>query len=202
MHRFLKIFFLFGLFFWICPYNGQFLEGESSEVSGDISYGSKSKEISFDLISAFTFNKAKNSFAHHTTKLMGTKDGGFDIHKKNKKLTHIDFSDFEGPGFSVYSYQSKKDKALEIIIIEGQADIGTAWYYAVVLKNENLADQFYINEPRSNSETTDIKDFISISLENKTLVFKFNKEKIAGYSSVSEDLKSDNQYLYLEKKIK
>lgn len=201
MHRFLKVFFLFGSLLWSSWYNSQLSDVKFSELSGGSSYGNKLKEISFDAIGAFTFNHKENSFVHKTTRLTDTKDGGFDIFKRNKKITHIDFSDFEGPGFSVYSYQSSEDKATEIIMIEGQADIGTAWYYAVAVKNEKLLDQFYINEPRSNSETTDMKDFISISLMDKKLIFKFNKDKIAPYSVASESLKTHNRYLYLEKEI-
>ena len=46
-----------------------------------------------------------------------------------------------------------------------------------------------------------IKDFISIFLNNGTLVFKFKKDKIAKYSTVSPDLKSDLEYVYIEKKL-
>ncbi|WP_427872886.1 hypothetical protein [Flavobacterium sp. MMS24-S5] len=104
-------------------------------------------------------------------------------------------------GFSMYSYESSKNKDIEIIIIEALADIGTNWYYVIILNKKDLVDKFYIKEPRSNSEITQIKDFLSIFFSNGTLVFKFKKDKIAKYSTVSPDLKSDLEYVYIEKKL-
>ena len=121
--------------------------------------------------------------------------------KKDFVVTDVDLSEtnYEGPGFSMYSYQSEINKNIEIIIIEALADIGTSWYYVIVLNDNDLVDKFFIREPRSNSEVTEINDFISVFLNNKTLIFKFKKDKIAKYSKISPDLKNDLEYIYIEK---
>ncbi len=87
-------------------------------------------------------------------------------------------SNYEGPGYNIFSFQSKKNTPFEIVIIEATADIGTDWYYVIVLNNENLVDQFYIKEPRADSENTNIGDFIKISFKNNTLNLKFKKIKL------------------------
>jgi hypothetical protein len=161
------------------------------------------KEISFDIIKLFKEDTSENSFVYGDTRLIHKTDNSFMLTKKDFAITDIDFSDinYEGPGFTMYSYQSSEDKKMEVIIIEGQADIGTAWYYVVVLNGEDLEDKFYVKEPRSNSETTNLKDFINVSLKDKNLILKFKKDKIAKYSKVTSNLKTSGNYLYLEKKI-
>jgi hypothetical protein len=161
------------------------------------------KEISFDIVKSFKEDTSENSFVYGATRLIHKTDNSFMLTKKDFAITDIDFSDinYEGPGFTMYSYQSSEDKKMEVIIIEGQADIDTAWYYVIVLNGEDLEDKFYVKEPRSNSKTTDLKDFINVSLKGKNLILKFKKDKIAKYSKVTSNLKTSRNYLYLEKKI-
>lgn len=65
-----------------------------------------------------------------------------------------------------------------------------------------MVDQFYIKEPRADSENTNIGDFIKISIKNNMLNLKFKKSEIATYSKNINNLKNDNQYYYLTRKLK
>ncbi|MDX6184045.1 hypothetical protein SGQ44_17910 [Flavobacterium sp. Fl-77] len=213
MHNtYLKLFFLFGLILCSCKQDNQFHQKEkeikikydttkvtSIDVKNDSSF--IKKEISFDIIHSFKEETAESSYTCIDTKLTYKTDNSFMLTKKDFVVTDVDLSEtnYEGPGFSIYSYQSTINKSIEIIIIEALADIGTSWYYVIVLNNNDLVDKFYIREPRSNSEKTEIKDFISIFLNNKILMFKFKKDKIAKYSKVAPDLKNDLEYVYIEK---
>lgn len=162
------------------------------------------REISFDIVDPFRKDDYENCYVHGATRLIHKTDNSFMLTKKDFAITDVDFSDinYEGPGYTIYSYQSSANKNMEVIIIEGQADIGTAWYYVVVLDGEDLVDKFYVKEPRANSENTDMKDFINVALKDKDLVLKFQKDKIAGYSKSSPNLRTEGSYLCLDKKIK
>lgn len=213
-NNFLKLFFLFGLILSSCKQDNRFypkekeinIKSDSTKVSPIVVKNDSSyikKEIPFDIIHSFKENTAESSYTCFNTKLTYKTDNSFMLTKKDFVITDVDLSEtnYEGPGFSIYSYQSKIDKDIEIIIIEALADIGTSWYYVILLKKNDLVDKFYIKEPRSNSEITQIRDFISVFLNNKTLLFKFKKDKIAKYSIVSPDLKSDLKYVYIEKTL-
>lgn len=162
------------------------------------------REVSFDIVSPFKKDDYENCYVHGTTKLIHKTDNSFMLTKKDFAITDVDFSDinYEGPGYTIYSYQSSANKNMEVVIIEGQADIGTAWYYVVVLDGEDLVDKFYVKEPRANSENTDMKDFINVALKDKDLVLKFKKDKIARYSKPMANLRTEGSYLCLDKKIK
>lgn len=208
-----KVVFLFGLILCSCKYNSQPSKESDKEITevsqkevtvADVNNGEKAdKEIPFDIVKPFKEDTSENCFVNGDTKLTHKTDNSFILTKKDFAIIDVDFSDinYEGPGFTMYSYQSNEDKNKEVIIIEGQADIGTAWYYVIVLDGEDLLDKFYVKEPRTNSETTDLKDFMNVSLRDKTLICKFKKDKIAKYSKVSKNLKSAGNYLYLEKKL-
>ena len=171
----------------------------STIVKNDSSY--VNTEIRFDIIHAFKQDESESSYVSFDTKLTYKTNSSFMLTKKDFVVTDVDLSEanYEGPGFSMYSYQSEINKNIEIIIIEALADIGTSWYYVIVLNDNDLVDKFFIREPRSNSEITEINDFISVFLNNKTLIFKFKKDKIAKYSKISPDLKNDLEYIYIEK---
>lgn len=182
------------------------IKSDSTMVSSIVEKNDSSyikKEISFDIIHSFKEDTTKNSYICFDTRLTYKKDNSFILTKKDFVITDVDLSEtnYEGPGFSIYSFESKMNKDIEIIVIEALADIGTNWYYIILLNKNNLVDKFYIKEPRSNSEITQIKDFISIFLNNRTLIFKFKKDKIAKYSKVPAELQSDLEYVYFEKKL-
>lgn len=107
--------------------------------------------------------------------------------------------DYEGPGYFIYHYISKKKSNTQVVIIEASADIGVAWYYFVLMKNNKILKQFYIKEPRHNSENINIKDFFEISTFNKTLEIKCKRKYIAEYSEIPKNLKKDKYYIYLYK---
>ncbi|WP_445456835.1 hypothetical protein [Flavobacterium sp. HNIBRBA15423] len=211
---FLNFFLLFNLTFFSCKENSNFsLKEKESETKIDsqiktpivlkddsISIG---KEIPFSIVEVFKENTNENAFVNSDTRLTIKTSSSFMLTKKDFIITDIDLSDtnYEGPGYIIYSYKSNEKKNVEIIIIEATADIGTDWYYVVVINNNDLVEQFLIKEPRANSEITDMKDFLSILLKNDTLIFKFRKSKIAKYSIMPSDLKNDNENIYLEKKL-
>lgn len=163
-----------------------------------------SSETDFDVIKPFKHIENENMFESGETKLISKSDNSFMLTKKDFAIDDIDLSEsnYEGPGYNMFSFQSKQNAQFEIIVIEATADIGTDWYYVIVLNNENLADKFYIKEPRADSEHTNIGDFIKISMKDDMLNLKFKKDKIAKYSKNTSNLKSDHQYFYLTRKIK
>lgn len=209
---FFNFFFLFGLILCSCKQDNQLYKKEteikpdSTKVSSIVvknDSGFIKKEIPFDIIHYFKEETDESSYTSFDTKLIYKTDYSFMLTKKDFVITDVDLSEtnYEGPDLSIYSYQSSLNKDIEIIIIEALADIGTSWYYVIVLNNNDLVDKFYIREPRSNSEITDVKDFISIFLNKKILIFKFKKDKIAKYSKISPELKSDLENVYIEKKL-
>lgn len=209
---FFKLFFLFGLILSSCKQDNRFYPKETEiKIRSDSSKSSSivlkndstyiKKEIQFDIIHSFKENTTESSYTCFSTKLIYKTDNSFMLTKNDFVITDVDLSEnsYEGVGFSIYSYRSNIEKNVEIIIIEALADIGTSWYYVIVLYKNDLIDKFYLKEPRSNSEITETRDFISIFLKGQTILFKFKKDKIAKYSKVSPDLKSDLEYVYIEK---
>lgn len=209
---FFKSFFLFGLILSSCKQDNRFYPKEkeinikldstkssSIFIKNDRNY--IKKEIPFDIIHSFKENTIESSYTCFNTKLTYKTDNSFMLTKNDFVITDVDLSEnnYEGAGFSIYSYQSNIEKDVEIIIIEALADIGISWYYVIVLNKNDLIDKFYIKEPRSNSEITDTRDFISVFLKDKTILFKFKKDKIAKYSKISCDLKNDLEYVYIER---
>ena len=195
-----------------CKYSNQSPPEKDTETTSDTKKVSKSEninpekssEIDFDIIKPFKHIENESLFESGDTKLISKTDNSFMLTKKDFAIDDIDLSEsnYEGPGYSMFSFQSKENTQFEIIIIEASADIGTSWYYMIILNNENLVDKFYIKEPRANSENTNIGNFIKISIRNDMLNLKFKKDQIAKYSKNINNLKSDNQYFYLTHKLK
>lgn len=160
-------------------------------------------ETDFNVIKPFKYIENDNKYINNDTQLIIKSDNTFMLTKKDFVVDDIDLSEsnYEGPGYNIFSFQSKSNSQFEIVVIEATADIGTDWYYVIILNNENLIDKFYIKEPRANSENTSIGDFIKISMKNDILNIKFKKDKIAKYSEKINNLKSDSQYYYLTKQI-
>jgi hypothetical protein len=117
----------------------------------------------------------------------------FNIILENNNIGYIDFDgrEYNGPGFSIWLYQTKNTPNIDIIIVEAQADNGTAWYYVTILKDNHIDRSFFIDEPRANSEKSSLSDFINIECIRNEFIFKFKKELIAGYSSVPNEMKQD-----------
>lgn len=207
---FYRIFFIL-TFLVSCKYSNQSTQEKDPKATSDTPKILKSEninpkissEIDFDIIKPFKHIENESRFESGDIKLISKTDNSFMLTKKDFAVDEIDLSEsnYEGPGYNIFSFQSKQNTPFEIVIIEATADIGTDWYYVIVLNNENLVDQFYIKEPRADSENTNIGDFIKISFKNNTLNLKFKKDKIAKYSKNTENLKSDNQYFYLTRKI-
>ena len=160
-------------------------------------------EIPLDIVYPFKENESESTFSSVDTKLVYKTINSFVLTKKDFVITDIDLSEsnYDSPGFSIFSFQSKINKNIEVVIIEAMADIGTNWYYVIILNKTNLVDKFYVKEPRANSELTDIKDFLNILLKDKKMVFKFKKSKIAKYSKIPIDSKSNSEFIYIEKNI-
>ncbi|UEQ75879.1 hypothetical protein [Chryseobacterium arthrosphaerae] len=208
---FYRIFFIL-TFLVSCKYSNQSTQEKVSKATSDIPKVLKSEninpklssEIDFDIVKPFKHIENENRFESDDIKLISKTDNSFMLTKKDFAVDEIDLSEsnYEGPGYNIFSFQSKENTSFEIVLIEATADIGTDWYYVIVLNNENLIDQFYIKEPRANSEDTNIGNFIKISMNNNVLNLKFAKNKIARYSKSVSNLKSDNQYFYLTRKLK
>lgn len=146
--------------------------------------------------------KNQNDFQGEGYKLrFNDANGNFTLFKGSRNLGEITLGqiNYEGPGFSAYI---NKNNQIENIIIEATADIGTAWYYSVIIKDHVISNQFLIDEPRSNSDLYTIDKFITVRQIDDSLQYKFNKKLIAKYSKVTSELRSDENYFYLLKPIK
>lgn len=196
----LKIIVIIGLMFFQPTFSSQVI---TKKINTAEKFGQKSsEEIPLNIFSTFKKDDSEFNFVNGNTQLLYKNDNTFTLKKKGLADQKIDVSEsnYEGPGFSAYSFSSK-NKNVEVILIEATADVGTDWYYAVILKAGKIIDKFFIKEPRSNSDIIKIQDYLNVSVKNHIMRFKFNKQKVAKYSKVPDNLKSDKNYLYLEKKI-
>jgi hypothetical protein len=123
----------------------------------------------------------------------------FTFHLSMDNSAKINFeNEYDGPGFSPVLLRSREDPDYRILLIEAQADFGTAFYYLALLDSTKLLYKAKIAEPRANGETTKITDFITIWIKSNQLVLRFKKDAIADYSGIPSKLKSDDQYVYSE----
>ena len=133
-----------------------------------------------------------------------SENGSFDLFENNLKLKNINFDnrDYDGPGFLITLFESKININKKIFIIEATADIGTEWYYSIILENRRVIKSFFIDEPKSNSDNYNIDKFINISSINDSFIFRFDKNLILKNSKIPSDFKSDSKYIYLNTSIK
>jgi hypothetical protein len=106
---------------------------------------------------------------------------------------------YDGPGFIIYF--SEISKEYQNIIVEATGDIGTAWYYSIVIKNDKIVNQFYIKEPRTNSDKFSLDEFIKITLVKDSILYKFKKSLISSYSNIPSEGKTINGNFILSKSI-
>jgi hypothetical protein len=130
----------------------------------------------------FVFNNKSNAFNCQA------KEGNFPI-----QLDEV----YAGPGFQIDQYASTTESNKYYIIIEAEGDPGTDWYLICKIENNKLINKRLINEPRANSEETALKDFLSIYETDGKSVFRFNKKKLASYSTVPVKIQQDKLYYYL-----
>lgn len=154
-----------------------------------------------EYVSLIPFTVDGEDFLYRDYKLISDiETGGFTLYKNNQKLGNITFDGgYDGPGFSVYLAENR---GVDNIIIEAEADIGTAWYYSIILENDTIVNQFFIDEPRTNSELYSLDKFITLSISGDSLNYRFKKDLVAKYSEIPKELKSDTNYIYLEKAIR
>lgn len=130
-------------------------------------------------------------------------EGVLYLHLDSGTYDQIDFDgiDYDGPGYSFSLLTSLKVQSNKLIVIEAQSDIGTAWYYFIFVENDKVTDSFLIQEPRSNSESYSIEQFIKVCKTNNKYVLMFKKELIAPYSRIPSQLLQKDWYFILEKNI-
>lgn len=146
------------------------------------------------------FNKKNNSFSFNQMEVRINMENNVVFKNKGKTIKKIVLDpDYEGPGYFVYHYASKKKSNIQVVVIEASADIGVEWYYFLLIKDDKILKQFYVKEPRHNSENINIKNFFEISFFNKTLEIKCRRRNVAEYSEIPENLKKDKYYIYLYK---
>lgn len=163
-----------------------------------ITYNIKNN-TSLDDIKQFISNKDETIYYVEDFKLYyNNENNTFKLEKSKKYLATINFEnrDFDGVGFNVYLFQSKKIKQ-KAIVFEALADIGTAWYYAILLDDNIVKKMIFINEPRSNSDEISLNRFLSIDMTDDNYLFKFNKKYLAKYSTIPKNLKTDDNFIYL-----
>lgn len=168
---------------------------QNREIKGEVI---NCDTIYFDTINKF--DREGNSFSFNQMEVKIDIENNVVLKKKEKIIEKIMLDpDYEGPGYLVYYYTSKKKSNKQVVIIEASADIGIAWYYFILIENDKILKQFYIREPRHNSENINIKHFFEISTFNKILEIKSKRKYIADYSEIPKNLKKDKYYIYLYK---
>ena len=160
--------------------------------------------VFLDRIKQFDEQKAGSQYVVDDYKLQyKNEENTFVFSYKHQVINIIDFErrDFEGVGYNIFLYDSPKSK-IKTIIFEALADIGTAWYYVVLMNNNKVVKKQFIDEPRADSDKISIQKFLSIYLENSNCIFRFDKKYLARYSQIPKNIKTDNQYAYIKTSLK
>jgi hypothetical protein len=147
-------------------------------------------------------------FTANETNTVFTAPGGWEVtdfetgsrmtvHINGQPAGSIDFSKrpYDGPGFAVYHYAAPEGSR-SILLVEAQADPGTAWYCAALLENNQIVKQWFIDEPRCNTESHALQNFMSIFETGGKLIFRFNKQLVAAYSGIPAGMRQNAQYAY------
>ena len=161
-------------------------------------------EIFLDEITQFDEKKDGQLYVTKNIQLVfKNEENEFSLLLNNKKIDKIDFEkkEFDGVGYNVFLYESTKTN-IKTIVIEALADIGTAWYYAIIIDNEKVSNKFFINEPRSNSDIVQLDKFLNIYIKDSIPVFRFDKKFVANYSEIPQNIYSDNKFYYIKESIK
>lgn len=121
-----------------------------------------------------------------------------------KSLVKADLSrEYDVVDFLPYIYQSEtKDYPYEVVLIEAAAERGTAWYYAIVLQNNDVVDSFFIDQGRrhfvSTKEYSDShpemdemyispEAFISIFADDKKIIFSIDKKYLYANETAAKE---------------
>lgn len=131
---FYRIFFILS-FLVNCKYSNQSTQEKDHKATSNIPKVLKSEnirpkvfsEIDFDIIKPFKHIENESMFESGETKLISKTDNSFMLTKKDFAVDEIDLSEsnYEGPGYNIFSFQSKENTSFEIVLIEATADIGT-----------------------------------------------------------------------------
>ncbi len=169
---------------------------KSTEIAESIN----NDTIVLDNISKFKANQNATIFTLNNEHLEYKPNNTFDLFIDKKHIGNIGFENKSSdiPGYSVWNYKSEKSNEYKIILIEAEADIGTAWYKIIILKEEQILTSFFIDEPRSNSEQYTMNQFITMMIHDNILTIKFTKRLIEKYSKIPGNLSSDEKYLYMD----
>ncbi len=130
---FYRIFFIL-TFLVSCKYNNQSIQEKDSKTISDTPKVLKSEnikpkvssEIDFDIIKPFEHIENESMFESGDTKLISKTDNSFMLTKKDFAVGVIDLSgsNYEGPGYNIFSFRSKENTSFEIVIIEAQQILG------------------------------------------------------------------------------
>lgn len=179
-------------------------DNKTIEPSGKINQVTEKKTITSDSIPLddiirFNLNEEETTYSATNFKLeYNPVENLFIIIKDNDSISKINFDNrsFDGVGYNVFLYQSKKSED-KVLVFEAIADIGTAWYYFVVINNQKVIKTFFVDEPRANSELVSLNDFLSISLKGQECLLKLDKKRVAQYSTIPQGIKTDKHFFYL-----
>lgn len=89
-------------------------------------------------------------------------------------------------GIIYFHFSRKNLLLLKLLSLKQQQILEQIGNMLIVLNNENLVDQFYVKEPRSNSENTEIGDFIKTYMKNNMLTLNSEKIKLLEILKIQE----------------
>jgi hypothetical protein len=178
------------------------IENKSNKIPA-INLNTIQKDVSGDTVYYDIFEKCiqTNDTLYKASNIEVTfQDAAFNVSIGSARYIkiHLDATDYEGPGYSLSLFSSSKSGSSKLLIIEAQADLGTAWYYAVFMEGNKIVSEYRIKEPRSNSEIYSIDTFIKACKIKDTYMLQFKDDLIASYSKVPDNLLHMNGYYILE----
>ena len=64
-----------------------------------------------------------------------------------------------------------------------------------------MIDEFFIDDPRSDSEIYNLLDYMTLFITNNILTVRLEKRYIARYSRISNNLKTTDEFVFITRSI-
>jgi hypothetical protein len=156
--------------------------------------------LAFTQVTAFDGNETNTAFktpdGWEATSFETGEKINFRYNGQEAGVVDLQTHRYDGPGFSIYRFASPTDGNRSVLLVEAQADPGTAWYVIALVEKGRIVQQHFIDEPRSNSEQHAVPGFINVFYTKKQYIMRMKKSLVAGYSKIPPGMKEDGEYWY------
>lgn len=150
-------------------------------------------------ISEFASNSSQTKYSLGEYSLSFTeRENSFIVTNHNRRIGTISLGNryCEGPGFQISKIDGAGAKYY-VILVEALADVGTAWYSVTLWYENSLISSLFIDDPRANSDITELKDFVAVLMTNDSWIIRLNKKRIANYSHIPAGYKTNMDFVYI-----